>query len=168
MRYMLFPGFSKSNREWACDLKDYFQQKGLDLHVVSWLHWQQEKASFNINQEAQRVVDITGDSEATIIAKSIGTELAAYLISQNLIKVHRLILLGIPSRSELYKEALSQFDPTKVTVIQNSQDPKGYFSDVERFIHSINPEIKVIEKKSSNHSYPYNELIYKLASQKIS
>lgn len=164
MRYVLLPGFSASNKEWAHDLKDYFQQKGLELHIVAWLHWQREKPSFNMYQEVQRVVDTIGDQEVVIIAKSIGTELAAYLISEDLVKTRRLILMGIPSRNSLYAKALSKFDPAKVIVIQNSRDPKGYFVDVKDFIHSINSKIEVVETNSSTHQYPYNELIYRLAN----
>lgn len=162
MKYVLLPGFSISNKEWAYKLQEYFSNNGINLEVVEWRHWKGQNQSFSLKQESQKVRDIVGDEEVVILAKSVGTRLSAYLIKNNLIKISKIILMGVPSENEIYIQAFSQFPGRRVAVVQNTSDPMGSYVKVKNFFHKINPEIKVLETPRRDHIYPYPEMLQSL------
>ncbi len=163
MKYILLPGLSPKNKDWAYQLKAEFKTAGLELIVIEWNHWEGEKRNFSISFERENLLRLLKDfDEYTIIAKSVGTRLASTMIEKELLKPVQLILMGIPSQNEVYEKALVKLNPRKIKVIQNTGDPLGKFEEVEKFINKINPDIEIIEGGRNDHSYPYGELILDL------
>jgi hypothetical protein len=202
MKYILFPGFSKNNKEWAYDIAKEFKLKGKELTVVGWDHWTSGKSSFNIKLESEKVLNIISgwfkhrgiepavgalhlkdgfkggtlnphkagvvepvlmdEQEYIILAKSVGTRLVATMINDGMLKPKKLILMGIPSQNEIYKEALTKLKADQIVVIQNKKDPFNSFDEMKHFISQINADIKVIEGERNDHSYPYPELLLNL------
>ena len=77
-------------------------------------------------------------------------------------QINKIILCGIPIADFLpgndqYYDALKAKPPENVLCIQNENDKHGSFISIKNFIHSINPNIKVISKPAADHNYPYNE-----------
>lgn len=163
MKYILLPGLSPKNKDWAYELKSDFKTQDLELIVVEWNHWEGEQRSFSISFEKENVLRmLKGVDDYTIIAKSVGTRLASFMIEEELLNPALVIFMGIPSQNEIYKKALGKLDPSKIKVIQNDRDPLGSFEEVEKFVATINPEIEVLEGERNDHNYPYGELILDL------
>lgn len=161
MRTLVLPGFSLNNKEWAQEIKERLNL-GHEVKVIFWQHWE-KGGSLAMNYELQKIIKLIGEDEVNIIAKSVGTRVSMNLVPKITKQINKLILCGIPTkgRSEsvkkLYREGLSPLSPSQVIVVQNTKDPFANFKIIEKFIHSINLKIKVVEKQRSDHHYPYTE-----------
>ena len=118
---------------------------------------------FTAANEALNVLAVIGKDKVNIIAKSIGTLVAMYVIAEDREKINKMVLCGIPlgditpNRYETNTEALSGFNTKHVLILQNDLDTHGSYERVEQFIHSINKKIKVEMKPGNTHEYPYFE-----------
>lgn len=163
MKTIILPGFSIKNKKWAEGI-----QKKLTLHfpveIIYWPHWQSGKREENwLEKEADKIVASIGkNKKVNILAKSIGTVVAMIVLKLNPALVNKIILCGVPLRGfregdERYYEPLKKFPTEKLLSLQNENDHLGGFSEVEKFLHTLNPEIKTISKPRSDHQYPYPE-----------
>lgn len=155
MKTIVLPGYSAKNKDWAKDIQDKLPA-GTIVH--EWKHW--SKGSFSLPQELKAIYEEIGDDKINIIAKSVGTRVAMHLVKEISGQINRLILCGIPTKgiSDSAKEnysPLSSFPAERILCIQNIKDPLANHSNVEKFIHSINSKISVIEKGRLDHHYPY-------------
>lgn len=160
MKTVILPGYSPHNKDWA----EYTKSKlhlGHEIIVHNWLHW--TKGSFSLPREVDSLLKKFGKEKINIVAKSVGTRVAMHIIAKNPNQMNKLILCGIPTKVEskvakkIYTSGLSLLSPSQVIIFQNTNDPFASFSIIEKFIHLINPKIKVIEKTRSDHQYPYPE-----------
>lgn len=161
MRTIILPGYSPHNKEWAYEVKDNLDL-GHEVLVHEWKHWGSPSLSFSLRNEVESILGkIKGDNKINIIAKSVGTRVVMYLTPEISKQIKKVILCGIPTRGKsesaikIYTNGLSHLSPTQVICFQNTKDPFARFSEIEKFIHSINPKIKMIEKPRSDHHYPY-------------
>lgn len=74
--------------------------------------------------------------------------------------INKIILCGIPIRDflkgdEKYFEPLKKFPSDKILCIQNKDDNNGSYEEVDKFLHSLNPNLKIISQPRSDHEYPY-------------
>lgn len=159
MKTFILPGFSPKNKDWAYQTKESLVSK-FPTEVIDWKHWKDE-GEFDLQYETKEVIHKIGNEEVNIISKSIGTWVLVHIL--NNIKVNKVILCGLPlndlsnqEEKDKYK-ILGNLDPEKILCIQNENDNHGSFADVEKFIHTINPKIKVISKPRDDHDYPYVE-----------
>ncbi|KKQ35977.1 MAG: hypothetical protein US52_C0012G0002 [candidate division WS6 bacterium GW2011_GWA2_37_6] len=163
MKYLLLPGSSVTNREWAEQLKTDLKQAGIDLDYIAWEHWDNRKSSFSTKTEADKVLAaLKGESEYVILAKSVGVALATKMIVSDQLHPTKLILMGIASANEQVREALKKLGPGNVIIIQNHGDPYSSFVQIKSFVHEISPKVQVIEGERDDHTYPYPELIISL------
>jgi pimeloyl-ACP methyl ester carboxylesterase len=163
MRTLILPGYSPQNREWALAVQQNFKHPN-DCEVVIWKHWETGSPSdFSAASEALNVLAVIGKDKVNVIAKSIGTLVAMYVVAEDREKIKRMVLCGIPlgdidvTRRAVYSEALKNFNPKHVLVVQNETDTHGSYQNVEQLIHEINKDIKVVAKPGSTHEYPYFE-----------
>ena len=160
MKTIILPGYSLHNKDWALEIKKELEL-GHNVLVHEWRHW--SSGSFSLVKEIDAIIKKFGEEKINIIAKSVGTRVAMYLIAKIPNQINKVILCGIPTRGEsetakkTYASGLSLPSPSQVIVFQNTNDPFASFATIEKFIHSINPKIKVIEKPRSDHHYPYPE-----------
>jgi len=156
VRTLVLPGYSLKNKDWAYEVKNRLQ--GFDVEVVEWLHWNDESIKFDPQSEAKRVANKIGDERVNIIAKSLGTLAACYLIPN--IKVDKIIFCGIPL-NDMDQHDYLQYKILKnlknIIIFQNDKDKHGTFLEAKEFVGKINPEIKIIEKGSNTHDFPYYE-----------
>lgn len=156
----ILPGYSPHNKSWAEDTAKNLDL-GHEIRPVFWSHWTDETKTFNPREKAQDVIDVLLKDRANIIAKSVGTLVAAHVLQKISERIHKVILCGIPSVSDerlaIFKEAFLKFPPDNVICFQNSRDPLGSYEKVKEFMAKVNPKIKVIEKERSDHEYPYPE-----------
>jgi pimeloyl-ACP methyl ester carboxylesterase len=162
MYTLILPGFSPKNKDWALDTKSKLQTLGV-TQIIFWEHWQTGNAEPEwIVKETKKILNDIGDRKINIIAKSIGTLVAMYILNQNPNLINKLILCGIPMGDlamgdDIHYQSLSKFPKKRLLCIQNENDDHGSFLQVKKFMESIDPEIKVISKARSDHEYPYAE-----------
>ncbi len=160
MKTIILPGYSPHNRDWAIELKKDMDL-GHEILMHEWRHWRQ--GSFSVPREIKSILIKVGKEKINLIAKSVGTRVAMHLVAKIPGQINKVILCGIPTKGEsntakqTYSEGLASLSPTQVIVFQNTKDPFANYKDIEKFIHSINPKIKVVEKSRSDHNYPFSE-----------
>lgn len=163
MKLIILPGFSIRNKQWAEECCNFFLDR-YEVIVHEWLHWESgNNGDFKIETESQKLYKLVGKENVYMIAKSIGTYVSMNLLNNDVVPV-KLILCGIPSDwlkenrfdQAVYKK-ISTLDPEKLIVFQNSDDPYAKYDEIDAMISSLNPDIRVIEKKSDTHEYYYFE-----------
>ena len=163
MKTIILPGYSPQNKEWAEDLKKDMKL-GHEVVVHEWKHWPSAssgspRGSFSAPREVEAILEKAGEEKINLIGKSVGVRIAMRLLSEIKERVNKIILCGIASVSEdskkAYQKALTDFPSEKIIVFQNTKDPFVPYSEVKKFINSINHKIKVVEKPGSEHHYPY-------------
>lgn len=159
MLTLVLPGGSAKNKEWAQKTA-----QGLDLgHIVRpvlWEHWDNPDMPFDPKDKAGELLEVAMDDSLNIVAKSIGTLVAVYILQDNPDRIKKLILCGIPlhdlSESDLKNyEVLKNFPTEKIVCFQNADDPHASYIEVEKFLKEINPKIKIISKSRNDHDYPF-------------
>ena len=159
VKTIVLPGYSPKNKEWADEVA-----KKLDLgHKVivhNWKHWK-DGGSMSIKYEMEKIKEELGEDDFNIIGKSVGARITVRVLSELNEQVDKVILCGVASISEdtkkAYEKALTDFPSEKIIVFQNTKDPFVPCQEVKKFIQGVNPKIKVIEKRGSEHHYPYYE-----------
>jgi len=164
MKTIVLPGYSLRNKDWALEIKKSlsFRQSVL---VHEWRHWQLGGALHPKHEIGKILKEIAlrqaqGKADkVNLIAKSVGTMVAVYLLAEIPDQINKIVLCGIPSVSEerknLFTAYLADFPVEKIIVFQNTKDPFASFNEVKKFMNNVNPEIKVVEKERSDHNYPY-------------
>ncbi|OQX52290.1 MAG: hypothetical protein B5M53_08995 [Candidatus Cloacimonas sp. 4484_209] len=133
-----------------------------EIIVHEWKHWIESK-TMSIKRELESILDEIGGEDFNLLAKSVGTRVAMYLIPLTKSKVRKVILCGIPTKGlvektkTLYLNGIKHLDSKDILCIQNSKDPLASYKDVARFINSINPRIRVVEMPGGGHDYPYSK-----------
>jgi predicted alpha/beta hydrolase family esterase len=159
MKTLILPGGSIKNKEWAEQTKLNLSKK-FDCEVVFWKHWQTGQKEENwIEKESDKIIE-NNNEPINILAKSIGTAIAAFVLQKNFALINKLILCGIPLNDldpgeEKIYEALKIIELNNVLCIQNESDPHGNFQQVEALIHSIGSDITILSKPREDHEYPY-------------
>lgn len=157
MKTIILPGYSSHNKEWEDEVKNDLKL-GHEVIPHYWKHWQ--GGSMSLKYEVEKVLKEVQDDTFNIIAKSVGTRVAAALVLQAKDQINKIILCGIPSTSpemeESFKTSFAHFPTDKIICFQNEKDPFKTAEEVKKFLKKINPKIKVIKKERSDHHYPYS------------
>lgn len=156
----ILPGYSPRNKEWADEVAKDLKLDG-QIRPTYWDHWEDESETFKPKEKAELIVRHSKGDSINIIAKSVGTLVAALIAKEIPERIQKIILCGIPTVSEerlkISKEAFSSFPPEKIIVFQNQKDPFATDVEVKEYMGKVNPKIKVISKERSDHHYPYYE-----------
>ncbi len=157
MKTIILPGYSPKNKEWAEDTADELEL-GHAIIVHNWEHWV-TGGNMSVKKELERIKKELAGEKFNILGKSVGARMTVRVVNEMKESVNKVILCGIASISadskKAYSKALVDFASTKVICFQNTKDRFVPYSKVEKFIHSINPKIKVVEKPRSDHHYPF-------------
>jgi pimeloyl-ACP methyl ester carboxylesterase len=157
MTTLILPGFSPHNQEWAESIKSSLNL-GHEIIVHHWRHWTKGGGLALKYELAKIQAEIAGE-KINIIAKSVGTYVAAKIVATNPAQIGKIILCGIPSTSDvrenIYKQVFADFPAKKIICFQNEKDPFASFEEVKKFMWGINPQMAVIKKERSDHQYPY-------------
>lgn len=159
---LVLPGYSAHNKTWAEETAGNIHVEG-QIRPIFWDHWQNPDKVFDPSEKAKLLVGVSAKNTINIIAKSIGTLVASYVIERDPAAIRKLIFCGIPLNdlseedTEEIRKALRDFPADKVLCIQNDEDPHGSFEQAKNFYGLINSEIKVISESRSDHEYPKYE-----------
>lgn len=160
---LILPGFNQKNIEWAQGVSQKLAGQ-FKTEVYKWRHWRTNNESdFSAEDEAEAIatkLTQSSTSKTTIIAKSIGTLVAALLIRDLGESIDKIILCGVPLNDIPENEwnkysSLKTFKKGEGICFQNNDDSHGNYAQVSNFLKTINLDIPVIEKPGSNHDYQY-------------
>lgn len=157
----IIPGFSLKNKIWAEEVRSKLHPS-LQPHIFIWKHWETgNNDDFSTECETKNVLLLIAGNNVSIIAKSIGSFVTSFVVSQIPDQVDKLILCGIPLNDLDADEKLQmqnnlrKFPVERIICFQNTNDTHGSYADVRAFLQEINPNIKLTEKDRSDHEYPY-------------
>lgn len=157
---VILPGYSPHNKDWAVETSKSLNLNH-EIRPIFWDHWTDAEIPFDPKDKAQEIVDVAMSDFLNIIAKSIGSLVAAHIVKAIPGRIEKLILCGIPLNDmteadiEVIREALHEFPAKKILCIQNEDDPHGNFDQLKAFLAKVNGEIKIISKDRNDHEYPY-------------
>lgn len=160
MMTLILPGFASQNKTWLEEVTKQLKVDG-DIRPVSWDHWEEPEKEFNPKDKARILSDIDRNKMVNIVAKSIGTLVASYIIAKVPDAINKIVFCGIPlndlteENKEDIKKALKNLPPEKIICFQNENDPHGSFDQVKIFFNDVNYKIEVISKNRDDHEYPY-------------
>jgi hypothetical protein len=157
---VIIPGYAPHNKTW---LEETAKQLGDDddIRPIYWDHWKEPGARFDAKEQGQHISSITQVGSCDIVAKSIGTLVASYLILQDPSDIHKVIFCGIPMNDlseadkAIIKTALKSIPPEQVLCIQNDEDPHGTTDQLVNFLSSFDSDVKVESKTRIDHEYPF-------------
>jgi pimeloyl-ACP methyl ester carboxylesterase len=136
---IILPGYSSHNREWV--EKTAAEITGdSEIRPIYWGHWTDPTIKFDAKVKSSLLDGISGKRVIDIIAKSIGTLVASYLIEKSPEKIRKVILCGIPlndideDKKEIIKNALKKIPAENIVCFQNDEDPHGGISVVKNFL----------------------------------
>jgi predicted alpha/beta hydrolase family esterase len=148
----ILPGYSVKNKAWLEETAMGLKVEGF-VRPIFWEHWTDPDAKFDKKEKASLIARHAKGDKVNIIAKSIGTLVAALIIKEIPEQINKVILNGIcvnditPKQVEFIKSQIKKLGD-KVIIFQNEADPHGTYDQVKDFG-------KVISKPRSDHNYPY-------------
>lgn len=157
---IIIPGYSLHNKEWLKDTADQIDMEG-EIRPIYWSHWDEPEKEFDPKDKARMIDDVVGPKMVNIVAKSIGTLAASYMVEKSPEKIRKIIFCGIPlndlseDRKVIIRAALKKIPPDLIQVYQNIEDPHASFDQAKIFFNEIDPEIEVISKDRNDHEYFY-------------
>ena len=162
---LYLPGYSLKNKSELESISTALKGGGFEVLAHEWQHWKDEGIAWNIPQEIELIKQEIGTSQIDfVVAKSLGTYVAATLVWQKVIDPKKIILLGLPindlsaDENEFLKLALKRMNG-KLTLIQNSQDEHGSLEDLNTLVFDIQHDL--IIKEANNHEYNYPDEVLK-------
>lgn len=159
---LIIPGYSSKNKTWVEETAKNIKIDG-QIRPIYWNHWTDVEKKFNTEEKARILSNISPNIIINIVAKSIGTLVASYIILNNPDAIGKVILNGIPfndideEEKKVISDALKSLPAEKIVCILNNKDPHFDFNEVKIFIEKANPKIKVISKDRNDHEYLYSE-----------
>jgi len=157
----ILPGYSTKNRQWADEVAKNLKLDG-QIRPIYWDHWGNPEKHFRLKEKARLIAGLAVKNWVNIIAKSVGTLVAAYVVKEIPEQINKVILCGIPTTSNerlgVFQNAYKNINPKNVICYQNEGDPFATPTEVEKFMKKVNPKIKVISTPRRDHHYPnYDE-----------
>jgi pimeloyl-ACP methyl ester carboxylesterase len=168
MKTLFLPGYSVTNKLWMEETITNLPE--LSFVPAYWEHWSSfTEQPFQYDLEIRKVISTLPNEPVNILSKSIGTVIALKLLATKKVNLSKLVLCGIPLHTvpeatfDLFRP-LSALNANDILVIQNDKDPVAPSSEVVELISSINPDIKIINKPDSTHTYRYSDDFAKFLS----
>jgi len=156
----ILPGYSPRNKEWADEVAKNLKLEG-QIRPIYWDHWEDESQTFKPKEKAELIIRHSKGETMNMVAKSVGTLVAALITKEIPKRINKIILCGIPTVSEerlrISQDAFSSFPPENIMVFQNQKDPFATDIEVKDYMKKVNPEIVVNSMPRPDHHYPYYE-----------
>lgn len=157
----ILPGYSSHNQEWIDAVAKNLNVEG-EIRPIYWDHWQDESQKFNPEEKGRLLSGLAPQKLVNIVAKSVGTLVASYIIGEIPQQINKVIFCGIPV-NDLSAEEIERIKKVirdlgdKIICYQNENDPHGSYDQIKGIT-------KAISKPRSDHEYPYYEEFDKFLS----
>jgi len=157
MNALILPGNSLRHREWGKDLAVAVTPLFGTVHMHEYRHWDTGEPEADTDYELEQLQKLTALGGYVIIAKSIGTVIAAIGIERGVLTPTHCLFMGIPLNvvDQLKLDFADMMKNLPSTVIQNTSDPYGSFADVSTQLMSPTNagSFSLIENPGDTHDY---------------
>lgn len=159
---IILPGYASHNKEWLEETAKNIPGNS-EVRPVYWGHWTDPNTKFDPKVKANLIDGVAGKRVVDVIAKSVGTLAASYLIQKSPEKIRKVIFCGIPlndlaeENKEVIKNALRKLPQGSVICFQNDQDPHGGIDALRSFLSEFGGKLEIIEKQRSDHEYFFQD-----------
>ena len=155
-RTVILPGLSHRNRVWAEEMAAAVP--GAEMHP--WAHWE-HGGHIDPPAEMQALLARIGQDEINLLSKSIGTRMAARLVTQIPAQIGKVICCGVPEAGEVveaeFEAAFEALPAGQFLFIHNREDPVGEFDEVKVMLQRLASNLNFLERPRADHNYPYPE-----------
>lgn len=172
MKYILLPGFSKKNQEWAGEFVEAMRPYGYDFRVFEYTHWQTgNESDFVVETEVERLDEFIGDEDYVLVAKSIGTFVSAHYFINHGDLPQQLVWLGVclhvlkEDEKAAFGELFEKCPELSPTIIQNHHDPLGNHHEVAAFFTGLIDPANILTEERNDHNYPCYEKVAEVISR---
>lgn len=157
MFYLYFPGNSTLNKNELNEFSDMFKENQFKFFCQEWIHWSDDKKSFDLDKEldiTRQVIKESESKEFIVIGKSIGTMFGSKVAEVLGDRLKAVFLLGIPS--EIYRDnegtysKLLENKEAQKYIFQNVNDPYG---DIEATREFARKGLQLFERNFDDHKY---------------
>lgn len=159
---IILPGYSVSNKDWLEDTAESIKTDS-EIRPIYWGHWSDPAVKFDPKTKANLLDSVAGKRVVDIIAKSLGTLAASYLIQKSPEKIRKVIFCGLPlndineEEKQVIKTALRKLPPQNVIFFHNDEDPHGGVNALKVFLSEFGNDFSVVTKSRSDHEYFYQD-----------
>lgn len=160
-KVIILGGNKNHNIKWLKKMKSIYQ-KDYDVYDFYYDNWVTD-TDIDFDIELKKLEElIKNDNEYIVIAKSAGDILSLMGISSGMIKLKKLIMMGLPLKfteshnidlKYLLNEASKK---TEIMVIQQRYDPLGKASDIKNILPD---NIEFVAINGNQHTYAKYEYI---------
>lgn len=160
---VILPGFSQANKLWSDQAAEHLKDLGECLQI-SWPHWQTGLVENDWTETEIAKLEHQIEKPVNIVAKSIGTYIAAGFVGRHPELIEKIVLCGIPlndiedEKAEEYR-SLAKLKPSRVLGLQNDNDPHGTYQQVSELMADYLLSYQLIKEHANNHEYLYFEQI---------
>lgn len=159
MKVLILGGNSKRHYAWNRQIRDALEQHGHKVILHDYSHWESDAPIADIESEIAAVEMITKDvQDYAIVAKSIGTVIAALAASRGSLSPSRLLFLGVPYMG--IAGEVAEFLPSLTSLpqtvfIQNQQDPYGNAEGLQELLNIHHPKTYELVVVPDNDTHDY-------------
>ena len=158
MNLIILPGNSPEHERWLNEAANAFEPFFDEIHAVHYRHWQTGAPEVDESYEIEALRSLSMDmSDSVILAKSVGTVIATRAISEDILRPRNTVFLGLPITNSLFGTSLEEYGLQNIvplTIVQNTNDPYGSFTDVRDFLTKIGAtQVALIEAPGQTHDY---------------
>lgn len=165
MKALLLGGNSQRHYVWIRQLGAALHTHGHDVVLQDYAHWEIGGPLADLNREIELAAKLMrNDGGYVVIAKGIGTLIAALATFRGLLRPSRIVMLGVPydgidGQTPEFSPSLPSLPPT--VFIQNEFDPYGSSESLELLLKNFPPaEYEVVTvPENDTHDYLDFELI---------
>lgn len=142
MNVLILGGNSPRHYDWIRALGGYLENRGHAVTLHDYQHWTTGEPAADIDLELRLLAaEIADMDDYVVIAKSIGTVIAALGVARGILRPTRCVLLGVPldgiaGRTPEFLPSLAALPAT--VVMQNEHDPYGAASNVKAQVDAAN------------------------------
>lgn len=171
MNVLLLGGNSPRHYEWIRELGDALERAGHSVILHDYAHWQSGEALANVQSEITSLrTAMSNQRDYVVVAKSIGTVIAALAVAQGALHPRKCILLGTPisgiaGETAAFAPSLAALPRT--TFVQNEYDPFGSADQLDALLEATHPSSYelIVVPGNATHDYIDYELIEKLVGK---
>lgn len=158
MKVLILGGNSPHHRDWIRQLGAHLEGAGHEVLLHDYHHWTTGESLADVDYELEQLAArMEGQGDYVVIAKSIGTVIAALGVGRGILTPSRCVLLGIPydgiaGETPGFDDSLRQLPRT--VVIQNEHDPFGTADVVAAHLETVqNTAVTLVRTPGDTHDY---------------
>lgn len=158
MNLLVLGGNSQRHHTWIREIGASLEAEGHKVTLHDYTHWSTGDEAANVDLEVKAIEQLMSDrTDYAVVAKSIGTVIAAVAIERGALRPSQCVLLGVPLNSlgKHLPDVHHEFSALpQTTFIQNEHDPLGSAQDVRAYVEQSPPSrMQFVTTPGDTHDY---------------